>query len=194
MKDKNQNNRFLPDPDDLVDYPHGTVSRFGQDKGSIRRDTVQDIAEVDGRSVIVRRGADNLDKMRGRLSLSHSQYMAGRELKDAWAASGYSEMKTSNLSDARGGASSPLDHIERTRRARDFIRAIITLLGGDLSPRWIVIKYHIALDQSLRSLAGGKGGRRVTEWKNLLASALEDMGRDYDRRHRGSPKRKIQRS
>lgn len=176
--------RFLPDPDDLVFDARVKMglSRFGRDRGAVRRELVQDYAAPDGRVAVVNRVKDGLDRMHRSGVISTDELEAARLFQRAFAACGYDRVKTTNLSGASGGGATLEDHMVRTASARAYVHGVRDMVGGPDSPMWTAVFWIVGHGVSMDELAqnetaqGESGDRKV--WSGFVRSALYLMGRD----------------
>lgn len=182
--------QFLAAPDDQVFDPRAgmKVSRFGQDRGAVERDTRQELVGVDDGVQSVSRVRDGLDQMRRKGDINDNQLTAARLFQDEFERSGMDHYASVNLMATSGGGMGIEDVMTRAIRSRDYVAHIFSLLGGNGTAMARVVFWVIGCRKNLEVVAR-KEGRNAQYWCGVLHAALEIMGEDYERMLQGKPRR-----
>lgn len=185
MAEKIEKSEFYEGPDDLVfDGRAGMkVSRFGQDKGARKRDTVTDHAGMEDGVQLVTRVRNGLDRMRQNGSISDDAYTAAVLFQNEFEKCGYAKYVTLNLNRTGGGGGAD-DVMTRSQSARDYVGHVMRLLGGGNNPMTTVVFWSVGLGYGFERIAKAEGDSKHY-WRGVFMAAIRIMEEDYRRMCRG---------
>jgi hypothetical protein len=180
----------VSDPSDIVDDNRYKVpvSRQGDDRGPIKRDTFTDQVEnpdKDDATQSVQRVRTILDRLILDGSISANMKLAGDDFARHFSIAGYDRIKTVDL---MGGGAGGGDHaaraalfIERTLDSRIIVDKYLKLLCWPNSNMGKAVVWMLGYGKNIKDLASSKdlhelsGGGDLRYWKGTLVSALQVM-------------------
>ena len=179
--------RFHKPPIDEYDSAENQmkISRFGNDRGSIKQHLDQETMEVDGVAQTVNKTRDLLDRLYRAGEINEWSYKAGKEFKRCFSTAGYDSCKSSNLMGV-GGSGGDHAHaaaaaIERTAEFRGKVHLAMEIVGGHDSPMWKAMFWLVGMEKSLNDVSKQEGNHRDV-WSGFAKSALYLLGREYQSR------------
>lgn len=184
--------RFEDAPDDL--YHSATaqmpLSRYGQDRGAVKRPLKQVAVDTADGVSTARRVKDGIDRLREKGTIGRFDYDAARLFQDRYAQAGYDRIACIKLGGAGGGGMGIEEAYSRSVKARDGIAATFDLLGGAGSSMSKAVHFYVGMGHSLRDIKGILGDS-TDYWRGVLICALRIMGDDHIKNLKKSKRRLV---
>lgn len=184
--------RFENGPDDLYHSASAQMplSRYGQDRGAVKRPLKQVAVETDDGVSTARRVKDGIDRLREKGTIGRFDYDAARLFQDRYAQAGYDRISCIKLGGASGGSMGIEEAYSRSAKARDGIADTFDLLGGTGSAMSKAVHFYVGMGHSLRDMKGVLGDSEHF-WRGVLVCALRVMGDDHIKKLRKSKRRLV---
>lgn len=182
--------RFNPDPDDLVYDPRTglNLSRFGTDRGRVKRDLVEEKRDVMGEVAVVNRVADGLDRLYSSKKINANELAAAREFQKEFDRIGYDRISTTNMTGTPGGGMAIEAVYNRSKAARDNVALYLDLVGGPRNPAGVALFWYVGRGLNLEQVSD-VAGDSPHFWRGALFCALNRLGADYAERRKKSRRR-----
>lgn len=169
--------KFHKSPEIVVKDPRSgvDVAAYGDDRGTVKRETIAEREKVPGYGIaVMRRAKDWLDKQYEKGHMSDIAYQGARDFQCKYSAAGHDRIATTNLTGSGGGMDKE-DIMTRAADARDWVEMVKANLGGSDNPMWLALVWIVGEGRSARSL-GDEHGKDHRYWMGVLDSALHIVG------------------